>query len=149
MGNQLNSISFEKPEVKINFNMSEQQFIELLKVDRSENGFYTFDAKMENLDCELFVRVNFDKDCLKMELCIFDENLKRTENIIRVNLDKTNVLKEYTLKTLGQPTCLSSMFSAINKPFYIYKWKFKDLRVIHKYQDSVGGIYESLIFETK
>lgn len=133
------------------YSINIMEFLDLLKTEKNDDKFYTFNAKIKDIDCDIFVKANFKQSNLKIELCIYqNEKLKSEEsNVIQINLDKTNVLKEYTLKHFGKPTRLSSMFSAINKPFYIYKWKTNTLSITHKYQDSAGGIYESLFIVTK
>lgn len=136
------------PNINIMLNMGEEDFLESIGLKKNESRFYSFISHLteEHIKVQVFVEFKDDVDIIQ----IVTVGTKTCENVmlgtIYMNPEKTNLLSNYVTDNFGKPSFLGRIFSKINKPFYIYKWKFSNLRVTHKYQDSHDGLAESSTF---
>lgn len=89
----------------------------------------------------------FNEKGFKLNVIIYHSLVEKMQDskIIFNDDDNINYLKDYLIEKFGPPTFISKLVSLFNKPFYMYRWTFENLKITHKYQDSVGGFYESLL----
>ena len=142
-------IEFTKPNVIINCELKETELVSLLKCEKSESHKYTFEAKLFPSNIIVFNIITFNESGFRLEMIISEtavEQLESSKNIY-INDNKTNILKDYLYGKFGSPRLRSKLHSILIKPFYIHRWTLENLNITHKYQDSVGGFYESLMID--
>lgn len=144
-------IEFVDPDINISWNLKEEDFVRLLKCDKKDSRFYLFKANLHPVGIDVINRISFHDSGFKMEIIVSQTLVERPRDskVIRINTHNTNFLHDYAEKNFGVPKCFSRIFSALEKPFYHYRWTFDHLKLFHKYQDSVIGFYECLLFEVK
>lgn len=147
----ISCIEFVDPNIKINWELKEKELISFLKCEKSESRDYNFEAKLcpENID--VFCSVAFNDKGYKIDITVAQTKVDKVQGSksIYINENNTNLLKDYLNSRLGSPKFISRLFSVLNKPFYIHRWTFEKINITHKFQDSVSGFYESLIFDVK
>ena len=148
---KLKGVEFINPNVLIDWRMQEEELVNILKCELSKSHFYVFDAKLPGVNVDVSNRITFYNWGFKLEIIVTQTKISRKENskTIYVDTGKMNVLKEYVEKRFGSPKFFSRIFSALNKPFYNHMWKFENIKLKHKYQDSVIGFYECLLFNVE
>lgn len=148
---KLKGIEFSNPSILINWRMQEEELVNILKCEQAESHFYIFDAQLADTNVDVSNRITFYSGGFKLEIIVTQTKISKQENskTIYINTDNMNVLKEYVENRFGSPKLFSRIFSAINKPFYSYTWEFDNVKLKHKYQDSVIGFYECLLFNVE
>ncbi len=144
-------IEFVDPKINIPWDLKEEDFVRLLKCDKKDSRFYLFKAKLHPVGIDVINRISFQDSGFKLEI-IASQTLEETNKdskVIRMNAHNTNFLHDYAKEKFGVPKFFSRIFSALDKPFYYYRWTFDHFKLSHKYQDSVIGFYECLFFEVK
>jgi len=151
MKKNFTGIEFIDPKICIDWKLKEEDLISLLGCEKNESRFYTFEAKLSPVDIEVFNRIIFHDLGYKMEVIVTQTKVERDTNSKAIYIDEnnTNTLKNYIDDKFGSPKFFSRLFSILNKPFYIHRWTFANLKVTHKYQDYAGGFFEWLIIDVK
>lgn len=149
MNTSISGLDYKEPSIKINWELKEAELVRFLKCAENESHAYTFEAKLSPENIDVFNVVTFNEKGFKLEVIVSQTKVERLQDSKLINIDESNnnTLKEYLEDRFGQPKFFSKLFSILNKPFYIHRWSFNNLKITHKYQDSVGGFYESLILE--
>ena len=144
-------IEFVDPNIKINWEFKEMELISFLKCEKSESRVYNFEAKLHPENIDVFSFVTFNDKGFKIDINVAQTkvDIVQGSKLIYIDENNTNILKDYLKSRLGSPRFISRLFSVLNNPFYIHRWTFEKINITHKYQDSVGGFYESLIFDVK
>lgn len=151
MKKNITGIEFIDPKISISWELKEEDLVNMLKCEKKESRFYIFEAKLSPVDIEVFNRLTFHDFGYKLEVIVSQTKVEREKNAkaIYIDTNNINILKDFVEEKFGLPKFFSRLFSAINKPFYIHRWTFANLKISHKYQDSVGGFFEWLIFDVK
>lgn len=144
----IDNLVFHKPDFIIDFNISEDSFLKMTNLQKSDLRNYVLLASFSNDHIPVQLIIQFNEFETIIEIFVQES---KTEHGLLINkndlANKTiNSLKNFTEGNFGSPTFLSNLFSKLNYPFYIKKWKYKSISIIHSYQDSVGDFYESLKF---
>ncbi len=145
--NNITGIDFIDPKIRIDWNMKEDDLINLLQCNKNDSRFYVFENKISSDKIDVVNRVSFFDSGFQIEIIVSQtkQEIDKKAKTIYIDTKNNNLLQKYGEEKFGKPKFFSKLFSIINKPFYIYRWKFDKLKISHKYQDSVIGFYESLI----
>lgn len=151
MKKNISGIEFIDPKISISWKLKEEDLISLLGCEKNESNVYNFEAKLYPENIDVFCFVAFNDRGFRIDINVAQTKVGRAQGskVIYIDENNTNTLKDYLHARVGAPKFISKLFSILNKPFYIHRWVFDNLKITHKYQDSVGGFYESLIFEVK
>lgn len=151
MKTNVTGIEFIDPKININWELKEEDLVNILKCERNESHFYIFEAKLYPVDIDVFSRITFNDFGYKMEIIVSQTKQDRDKNTntIYIDTNNMNILHNYVEEKFGSPKFFSKLISIINKPFYNYRWTFGHFKLSHKYQDSVIGFYECLLFDVK
>jgi len=151
MKKKIFGIDFIDPKISINWDLKERELITLLKCEKVDSHIYFFEAKLYPVNIEVMVYVTFHDLGFKMEILVNQTKHEKdlNSNSVYIELNNTNALRDYVKDKFGSPRLLSHLFSKLNKPFYIYRYKINNIKVSHTFQDSVGGFYERLKFDVK
>jgi len=145
----ITSVDFVDPEISISWKMKEADLISILKCDKKDSRFYTFEAKLLPENIPVFNRVTFLNFGFKIEIIVLKtmKEIERNSTSVYIDKNKTNVLHDYVKEKYGNPKFFSKIYSFVSMPFYYQRWIFDKFKLTHKYQDSVIGFYECLLFE--
>ncbi|WP_176238784.1 hypothetical protein [Mariniplasma anaerobium] len=151
MKTNVTGIEFIDPKININWKLTEEDLVNILKCERNDSHFYIFEAKLYPIDIDVFSRITFNDFGYKMEIIVSQTKQERDKNskAIYIDTNNMNILHNYVEEKFGSPKFFSKLISIINKPFYNHRWTFDDFKLSHKYQDSVIGFYECLLFDVK
>ncbi|HPO11739.1 MAG TPA: hypothetical protein PLM63_04095 [bacterium] len=144
-----NTIELHDPNINIELTIDENDFLKRIGMKKNNLGFYNFLSHITDEHIYVQVFINFKENLNTIQIVtIGSESLiDKATGIIYSDTKYTNLLGDFVINNFGKPTLLTRIFSKLNKPFYIHKWKYKDINITHKYQDSHDGLQESLIFE--
>lgn len=151
MNTSVSGLDFKEPDIKINWELKEAELVSFLKCSENESHMYNFEAKLFPENIDVFNVITFNESGFKLEVIVSQTKVERLQDskVIYINESNTNTLKDFLQDRFGSPKLFSKLFSILNKPFYIHRWSFDNLKITHKYQDSVSGFYESLTFDVK
>ncbi len=112
MSRLIEPITLLSPKITINWNVTEEELIKSLDLEKNNELFYNFDATMENIEVEFFVRVTFNNSMFKLELCIFDDNqvIDNESNSLFIDLGKASVFENFVQKNYGKPSFFTRLF---------------------------------------
>ena len=144
-------LEFQEPNISINWELNEEELVSSLNCAKNETHTYSFDAKLLPENIIVFNVVTFNEIGYKLEVIVSQTKVEKLQDskVIYIDENNNNTLKDFLQDRFGSPKLFSKLFSMLNKPFYIHRWSFNDLKITHKYQDSVSGFYESLTFIVK
>lgn len=144
---RVSCLEFTDPSISIPWQLNEDDFLRLLKFERNESHIYNFKAKLAPLNMSVNNMFTFNEKGYEFKVIIYQSVVEKRHNSKKnyIHHDNTNYLKDYLQDKFGPPKVISKLVSIVNKPFYTYRWTFENLKFTHKYQDSVGGFYESLL----
>lgn len=144
----IDNLVFYNPDFLIDFNIDEDSFIRMSKLQKSGSGNYDLITSFNNDHIPVHLIVQFKEFETIIEIFVKESKAEHGALIKKNDLvnKSINSLNKFTEKNFGRPTFLSNVFSKLNYPFYMKKWKYKNISVIHSFQDSFGDLYESLKF---
>ena len=147
----ISGLEFQEPKININWQLKEEELVNLLNCAKNETHIYSFEAKLFPENIGVFNVFIFNEKGFILEVVVSQTKVERPQDskIIYIDENNNNILKNYLQDRFGSPKLISKLFWILNKPFYIHRWSFNNLTITHKYQDSVGGFYESLTFDVK
>lgn len=144
-------LEFTDPSISIPWQLNEDDFIKRLEFEMNESRTYSFEAKLFPLNRDVYNVITFNEKGYEFKVIIYQLVVEKRHNSKKnyIHHDNTNYLKDYLQDKFGPPKFISKLVSIVNKPFYTYRWTFENLKITHKYQDSVGGFYESLLIDVQ
>lgn len=151
MKTDFSTVEFIEPSISISWNLKEEDLVDFLKCGQNESHTYKFEAKLYPVNKDVFTFITFNEKGFKLEVISYELIVERQQGskVIYTSENINSTLKNYIKEKIGSPKIISRLFSIFDKPFYNHQWTFDKLKVTHKYQDSVGGFYESLTFDVK
>ncbi|XMB71654.1 hypothetical protein RJI07_05970 [Mycoplasmatota bacterium WC30] len=147
--NDIIGIDFIEPNIRIDWNMKEDDLINLLQCNKNDSRIYVFENKISSEKIDVFNRISFFDSGYQLEIIVSKtkQEIDKKAKTLYIDTKNNNLLQNYVEEKFGKPKFFSKLFSIINKPFYIYRWKFDKFKLSHKYHDSVTGFYERLLFK--
>ncbi len=144
----INNLYFYNPDIVLDLNVSEEAFIKMTNLQKNDLGHYELLTSFNDDNIPVLLIVQFKEFEIIIEIIVQESKTQHGVLISKNELsNKTfDSLNKFTKENFGNPTFISNIFSKLNYPFYIKKWKYKKINVMHSYQDSVGALYESLKF---
>lgn len=142
------TIEFFDPNIKIELTIDEDNFLNRIGMRKNNLGFYNFVSHITDKHIDVQVFITFNANVLTIQIVTIGSIsvMNKMSKIIHINPRNTNLLGDFVSEKFGKATRISRIFSKINGPFYILKWKHKNISIIHKFQDSHDGLKESLTF---